>query len=274
MGKLIFGNDEKLTCIQPVAVKGSEGEALCLAYKTSKIFFGAGVYLRDQGYVLAVTPDAKRFYELSAARTEELQAKSLLPRPLPAYSIPWYEYAWGYSLWIILAALVAGWAVMGALRKRRQAEDAATPTSFGPPTLTTAADRFVDEQARRLLEAGEVVQHQAYTLTQVPTGSIADAMGSARYVVLTDRRVFLFSARVGAFGPLLESTQEEILERRRIARVAVDDRALTLTLDDGSLRVLFVAPTKKLSNQRAFLRDVPRILGGVAPAVAGAASIA
>jgi hypothetical protein len=80
--------------------------------------------------------------------------------------------------------------------------------------------------------------------------------------VLTDCRLIFVTTRAGAFGPLLENRGTESLDRRSIAGLAVDDRAIQLHLADGSARLLWVSPTKKLSNQRAFLRDVPRILGG------------
>ena len=62
MGKLMFGWDDKITCIQGVGVKGQDNEPLCLAYKTSKLFVGAGVYLKDEGYVLGDPAQQDRFY--------------------------------------------------------------------------------------------------------------------------------------------------------------------------------------------------------------------
>jgi hypothetical protein len=265
MGKMMFGNDETLTCIQHVDVRGPQGEALCLAYKTTKLFFVAGIYLRDDGYVLRLETDTTKYFPLTQERIDELQQAALLPRPLPAYSIPWFEYAFGYSLWLVVAGCVVAWAIGNARKKRRQAEDAATPTSFGPPEIKTKVDRFVDEQVRAVLEHGEVVHHQAYTLDREPQGGLGDARASACYAVLTDRRLLLFKTRVGAFGPLLENKGTEILDRARVGRVLVDDRTIVIELDDGSVRTLWVSPTTKLSNQRAFLRDVPRILGGDAP---------
>jgi hypothetical protein len=272
MGTLLFGNDETLTCIQHVEVKGPKDEPLCLAYKTTKVFFGAGIYLKDDGYVLRIENDAKHYFPLTADQTEKLQAASLLPNPLPPYTIPFIEYAFGYSLWIVIV-VVAAWSAIAYLRrKRREAEDAATPTSFGPPTLATPVDRFVDEQVRPLLEVGEAVQHQAYCMNGVPQGDLGDSKLGALYAVLTDRRLVFITTRVGAFGPLLENKGTEVIERRNVAGFSVDDRAIQLGLADGTTRLLWVSPTRKLSNQRAFLRDVPRILGGAAPGIAMAAA--
>jgi hypothetical protein len=102
----------------------------------------------------------------------------------------------------------------------------------------------------------------------VPQGDLGDAKLGALYAALTDRRLVLVATRVGAFGPLLENRGVEILERPKIVGLAVDDRAIQLQLADGTVRLLWVSPTGKLSNQRAFLRDVPRLLGGAAPASA------
>jgi hypothetical protein len=265
MGTLLFGTDETLNCIQHVEVKGPKDESLCLGYKISKVFFGAGIYLKDDGYVLRLENDAKHYFPLPPERVEKLQEASLLPRPLPAYSIPWYEYAFGYSLWIVIAVTAFFMYVGRIRRKQREAEDAATPTSAGPPNLVTAADRFVDAQAAALLEPGEAVQHQAYGMNGVPGGGLADAKLGALYVVLTSRRLILITARAGAFGPLLENRGTEVIDRRNITGFAVGDRVIDLRLADGSTRRLWISPTGKLSNQRAFLRDVPRLLGGAAP---------
>ncbi len=262
---LLFGTDETLNCIQHVDVKGPKDEPLCLGYKFTKVFFGAGVYLKDDGYVLRIENDAKHYFPLQPERIEKLQTASLLPRPLPAYAIPWYEYAFGYSLWIVIVVTAALMWVGRIRRKQREAEDAATPTSAGPPSLVTDADRFVDTQAAALLQPGEVVQHQAYAMNGVPQGGIGDAKLGALYAVLTSQRLILFTTRVGAFGPLLENKGSEVIDRRSITGFGVDDRVIDLRLADGSMRRLWISPTGKLSNQRAFLRDVPRLLGGAAP---------
>jgi hypothetical protein len=273
MGTLLFGSDETLTCIQHVEVTGPKGEPLCLAYKTTKVFFGAGIYLKDDGYVLRIENDAKHYFPLPADQVAKWQAASLLPNPLPPYTIPLIEYAFGYSLWIVIVVVAVWGAIAHLRRKRREAEDAATPTSFGPPTLATPADRFVDEQVRPLLETGEAIQHQAHCMNGVPQGDLGDAKLVALYAVLTDRRLVIITARNGAFGPLLENKGTEVIERRNVAGFSVDDRAIQLGLADGTTRLLWVSSTRKLSNQRAFLRDVPRILGGAAPGVATAAAL-
>jgi hypothetical protein len=275
MGTLLFGNEDAITCIQHVEVKGPSDESLCLAYKTTKTFFGAGVRITDDGYVLGVESSGKvtSFLKLDPAELERLQTASLLPRPLPAYRISWPEYAFGYSLWIILAGLAVWYKVAAMLKsnriQQRAAEAAAKPITYGPPLIESAADRFVQSQVTPRLEAGETVQYQAYTFDRVPGGSALDSAKTvARFVALTNRRLFLIDTRVGAFGILLENRKTEALDRARIVKLAVDDRLIVLGLDDGSVRTLWIHKTKKLSNQHAFLLDVPRILTAGAVAVA------
>src|SRR5438477_11090147 len=132
---LLFGKDELITCIQHVEVKGPRDESLCLAYKTTKLFIGAGVWISDDGYTLRIENDPKHFFKVNAEQIAGMQNEGLLPRPLPAYSIPWYEYAFGYSLWIVIALSLLFWRAGAMRRSRRLREDAATPTSFGPPLV-------------------------------------------------------------------------------------------------------------------------------------------
>ncbi|MEW6430794.1 MAG: hypothetical protein AB1730_04735 [Myxococcota bacterium] len=68
----MFGEDEALTCIQPVTLLGADGESLCLAFTTSKSFVGTGVYLKDEGDVLEATSQKDLYHPMPAP--EELKA--------------------------------------------------------------------------------------------------------------------------------------------------------------------------------------------------------
>ena len=263
MGTLMFGNDETITCIQPVDIKGADGESLCLAYKTTKTFVGAGVWIRDDGYTLRVLDDATRYFKVDAAELQKFQAEGLLPTPLPSYHIKWPEYLFGYSLWIIVAGMLVAWRIGVARKRRRLEEDAATVTSYGPPVIETDADRYIQEQVAPLLEAGESVQHQAYALDRDPAtaGAFGAARAKACFVVLTNRRLHFVNTRVGALSLLLENKGTETVDRASITTIAVDDRMIVLALADGGVRALWIGDNRKLSNQRAFLRDVPRLVG-------------
>ncbi len=258
MGTLLFGRADTITCIQPSKVGGPNGEQLCLAYKTSKLFVGAGVYLKDEGYVLAERTDAKSFYPLSKEDIARWQGTGQLPTPLPSYDIPWYQYAFGYSLWLVLLLCIGLWRLDVRSKKRLAVRDRAVATTLGPPLLTSEMDRFVADQVHPLLEGGETVQHQAYALDRHPDDG-AIGLG-ARYAVLTDRRLIVIKTRFGASGPLAENKGVAVYARRNIVRVDVDARELRVVFDDGRLEILFVTSTNELSNQEAFRVSVPRLL--------------
>jgi hypothetical protein len=111
VGTLLFGTQEDITCIITVEMRGGDGEPVCLAYKTSTLNVGAGIYFHDDGYVLKpMMGDQDRYYPLNQAEIREHQTAGTLPTPLPSYSIPFFSYVGGYLLWIVIA-VVAAWTV-------------------------------------------------------------------------------------------------------------------------------------------------------------------
>jgi hypothetical protein len=260
MGKLMFGKRETITCLADIPTKGPKGEALCVAYKTTGYFLAGGLYLHDDGHVLGVKNDAEHYIPLDEAQTAEMQHAGVLPTPLPGYSIPFMEYFLGYSLWWAIAVVAVWGAIEKKRRAKREADDAATPVSEGPPTIATKADQWLEAELGKLLGPGERVMHQAYTLDHDPS----QVGGSAYWAALTTDRLVLIKARVGAFGPLLENQGVTPIPRAAIRAVRRDDRALFVEAGDRAAFLLFVIDTKKASNQRAFLRDVPRLCGAAA----------
>lgn len=122
-GALRFGIDETLHHLENVKLEGPKGEKLFLAHKTAIRFFVAGVYLRDDGYVLGVVGGDDRYAPLPVgAELERLQQAGLLPKPLPKYTLGWFDYAIGYSLWLVLILLMV-WPLLGHLFKRRKLEN-------------------------------------------------------------------------------------------------------------------------------------------------------
>src|SRR6266511_5870763 len=103
-----FGTDEQIRFIQDVTVKGAKDEALFLGHVVRTKFFLAGVYVEDVGYVLGVKGDSKNFYNMPTG--EELarfQRNGSLPNPLPPYSLGFFDYLFGYSLWWVITLLIA-----------------------------------------------------------------------------------------------------------------------------------------------------------------------
>jgi hypothetical protein len=250
----MFGRDESIECIQPVDLKGATGEPLCLAWKTSKYFVGAGVYLSDEGYVLKVTAGGS-YYPLPApAELKAFQAQGLLPDPLPSYSLPALEYVFGYSLWLVIAFAVAASQVNRYAAKRRYRSYASVPVSLGPPVIATEGDHFIAQAVKPLLREGERVQHQAYGLHQR-----ASAIGY--FCALTNQRLLFLRTTAGLTGPKLESLEVEALEREAIVDVHESEFLFAFVTKDEAVKTLLVPQAeKRFSNQKAFTRDVLRLL--------------
>jgi len=108
-----FGTDDQIRVIQPT--KDPEYK---LGHKVSTFFFGAGCYVKDEGYVLVKTVDSKRYIPLDPEKIKELQADGTLPNPLPAYSLSFWDYLFGYSNWIVLG-LIFGIPLMVRIFKKK-----------------------------------------------------------------------------------------------------------------------------------------------------------
>jgi hypothetical protein len=264
VAKWQFGRGESLTCVADVALKGPADEGLCLAYKTTTHAFLAPAYMTDDGLVLAVKagPNPTRFFEVP--RAEELatlQADGLLPKPLPTYDIPASEWARGFMLWPLLALGVGVVWLQQFLKKRRHEElhEVDAPPSTEPPVLKTSYDRWLAAEAQKQLLPGEHVQHQAYGFDHEERGGFDTV---ALWAILTNQRLLLIRARVGAFGPLKENLGVLAVPRDAIVNVAAHERHLRFGLADGRVLELYAELSEsKLSNQRRFVRDVPRLCG-------------
>lgn len=121
MGQLI-GDEQTVHFLQPVTVKGPNGEALDLGYRTTTTWFLLGVAVRPQGYVLVPQGDYRHYFSLSPDEVKQYQAQGGLPNPLPPYQLSFSDYLTGYSLWIaILIALIFPVRNYFVERKRRAA---------------------------------------------------------------------------------------------------------------------------------------------------------
>jgi hypothetical protein len=122
-----FGNSEDINFIQDVGVTGPKGEKLFLAYKTSTFNFVAGANITDDGYVLGVKGDSKRYFHMpTGAEFDRLQASGLLPKPLPPYKLSFFDYLMGYLLWVI-TLIIGLWYLVAWLRKRGKPADPEAP---------------------------------------------------------------------------------------------------------------------------------------------------
>jgi hypothetical protein len=259
MPRYRFGLQEEFRCVADVKLSIMEGEPLCLAYKTSTFAFFVPVYFRDDGYVLAVRGSPNDYYPLPEADAlREVRSAGMLPDPFPSYSIPLTDYAFGYALelGIVVAAVSEG-----ARRLFRNWRHASLERSLVPGgtslRLENNTDRWLYEEATKLLAEGESLQQQAYGYDHLEQ----DKVSKAYYVLLTSRRLIVMRTRLG-MGPLRENHGHTSYERADIERVVSDERHLCFMFKDGSVFDFFAEwSERKLSNQRRFLADVPRLCG-------------
>lgn len=258
-GMILVGKQEEVRCIVDVDAKGSEGEALCLAYKTTTYFAGGGVWMTDDGYVLRPRAEgATAYYHLPEGEVAGL------PHPLPPYAPTLGQYLWGFSLWVLVAAsalAVRARRVHGRVRQAKLRDRLANaPVDEGPPRLATKGDRAVAELVRPLLEPAESVQHQAYALSW--NFAEETAGDDAFFVYLTTKRVLFVRTRLRGFGGIAyENDGFEGVARAEIRAAHVEGgNVVFLSRADGVQRGHIVKATNALSNQDAFVLNVARLL--------------
>lgn len=133
----LFGSQESIYKIQDTNIKNDKGQALDLAHKVSSLYIFAGVFVHDDGYVLQIRDDSSHYYDLTAAKISSYQAEGLLPKPLPSYSVPFWDYLLGYSLWIILAVLLVTkiWSSIRKLQNRSVSSAVPPLPAQSPPAV-------------------------------------------------------------------------------------------------------------------------------------------
>jgi hypothetical protein len=123
-GKMMFGDQDSLHKIQDVEFNGPNGEELYLAYRTTIKFFILGVNITKQGYVLAIKDsEDKAYYSLDNAQIKELQNNGGLPNPMPKYKLTKFDYAFGYSLWILILIFGGFSLIKRQFKKRKKASE-------------------------------------------------------------------------------------------------------------------------------------------------------
>jgi hypothetical protein len=106
-GKAFFGQQDEIHEIVNVEVTDQNNRKLYLGHRVTMYFFFAGVYVKDQGYVLGVRNDSKTYYDMpGVTEVERLQKAGLLPNPLPPYRVPLIDWLLGLSLWICIAGML------------------------------------------------------------------------------------------------------------------------------------------------------------------------
>ena len=130
---MLFGTQDDLNCIVDIPLKGPNSEALCLGFRVSMHFFVGGIYTKDEGYILKIKSEKAYFPAPTGDELKEYQDNGMIPSPLPSYSVPLWDYAFGYSLWIILGIMAAFAGIKHALHKRRVARAELAPPAPASP---------------------------------------------------------------------------------------------------------------------------------------------
>ncbi|HEY4918468.1 MAG TPA: tetratricopeptide repeat protein [Xanthobacteraceae bacterium] len=143
-----FGSQEYLRSIQDVTITGQNGEALYLGFKYSFHCFIAPYSVSDDGYILGIKGESKRYYRLDPARIASYQARGQLPTPLPRYELSAFDYAFGHMLWAMPFVIAAFYAFDVVKKKRgRERRQRANPyfaTAFAAAEKGDVAGAIAD----------------------------------------------------------------------------------------------------------------------------------
>ncbi len=105
--KLMFGAAEKIEFVSDTGIPGPNGTKLTLARKITTKSFLAPYTVHDDGFVLGVAGDSKRYIPFpDESNIKAFQIAKLLPDPLPSWEMPLFDKVWGHSLWILLLGLI------------------------------------------------------------------------------------------------------------------------------------------------------------------------
>lgn len=97
----------------------------------------------------------------------------------------------------------------------------------------TDGERFIAEQLAGRFASDERLQHTAYLETNTTGGALGALRKKAYWCALTNRRLWLIEARVGAFGALQENRGVEAIERTEIRGAHVNMGSFSLAVAGG-----------------------------------------
>ena len=114
--------------------------AFNLGYRITTYRFILNVRIKNNGYVLQNVGEKDTYIPLDTAFIEELQEAGELPTPLPEYSLSFFDYLFGYSLWIVVGIILAiplgKWMLGGGLSSLMYRSDPPEETASAThPTL-------------------------------------------------------------------------------------------------------------------------------------------
>lgn len=130
---LKFGTSEKIRYVADVSLQGPHGEKLFLARKIAEHHFLLPYSFEDQGYVLGVSGDSKRYFAMpQGPQLEAMQRAGLLPQTLPPFEFSGVDRLIANLLWIVLGGLAA-YGAWAAFRPKGKAAGVGTSAGAGIP---------------------------------------------------------------------------------------------------------------------------------------------
>lgn len=139
---IVIGRQQEIHKITDVKLTGENNEPLYLGYATTVFLFGGGVALVDEGYVLGIQGSDRECHRLPDERElARYQKQGLLPDPLPAYHIGFWQYIYGFWLWIALGLVATGLALARRRTAARIREAVEVQEAIAILDLQSVADR-------------------------------------------------------------------------------------------------------------------------------------
>jgi hypothetical protein len=111
-----FDVEYRTISVQETTAKGTAGEALFLGRRIKIYNFILPYAAIDEGYVLfGVVGSEYKIYPLDEIKIKAMQAKHVLPDPLPPFDLKTMDYIEWHSLWLALvpAVFFVGWVITG-----------------------------------------------------------------------------------------------------------------------------------------------------------------
>ena len=111
-----IGTDETLHAYAKTGLT-NQNKPISLCYKASTYNFIAPVYTTDEK-VLCREADKKYWPMPTGEKLKKYQAAGLMPNPIPDYTRSFWDYVFGYLLWIILAGIALFTIVSSMFKKK------------------------------------------------------------------------------------------------------------------------------------------------------------
>lgn len=116
---LMFGKNEHIRYVASTTIQGPAGERLYLARKVTMHDFLLPYSVQDEGFVLGVSGDPKKYYPFpEASKLELLQATGQLPKPLPAWELALFDQLMGHALWLFIIGITGYASIKKFLKKQ------------------------------------------------------------------------------------------------------------------------------------------------------------